>query len=185
MNYKAGNVILPLLLVLTIAGFFLVKAIVNRTFTEAQTEVEAGVQDRLDPFSSKYSLSRQMGSIDTWITFTNQRFNYKITHPRYWNKLESREYPGAEDLYEAVLSSSVKLSVIIQQNFTEAKEAEKIKTPEGEFKFFENTPQTKAAYIKKNDFYYIIRLQENNYFGSETEFRGTFFNVLKRFEFLD
>ena len=185
MNYKAGNIVLPLLIVLTIAGFFLVKALVNRTFTEAQTEVEAGVHDRLDPFSSKYSLSRQMGAIDTWITFTNQRFNYKITHPRYWNKLESREYPGAEDLYEAALSSDVKLSVIVQKNFVEAKEAEKIKTLEGTFIFFENAADSKAAYIKKNKLYYIIRLQENDYFGSETEFRGTFFNVLKRFEFLD
>ena len=185
MSFKAGNIILPLLLVLTIAGFFFVKAVVRRTFTEAQTEVEAGVQDRLDPFSSKYSLSRQMGAIDTWITFTNQRFNYKITHPRYWNKLESREYPGAEDLYEAALSSDVKLSVIVQKNFVEAKEAEKIKTLEGTFIFFENAADSKAAYIKKNKLYYIIRLQENDYFGSETEFRGTFFNILKRFGFLD
>jgi len=185
MNYKAGNIVLPLLIVLTIAGFFLVKALVNRTFTEAQTEVEAGVHDRLDPFSSKYSLSRQMGSIDTWITFTNQRFNYKVTHPRYWNKLESREYPGAEDLYEAALASNVKLSVVVQENFTEVKKAEKIKTLEGEFVFFENATDSKAAYIKKNKLYYIIRLQENNYFGTETEFRGTFFNILKRFEFLD
>ena len=126
-----------------------------------------------------------MGSIDTWITFTNQRFNYKITHPRYWNKLESKDYPGAEDLYEAALSSSVKLSVIVQKNFVDPKKAEKIKTLENEFKFFDNATDSKAAYIKKNKLYYIIRLQESNYFGSETEFRGTFFNVIKRFEFLD
>jgi len=176
---------LPLLLVLTIAGFFLVKSLVNKTFTDAQAEVEAGVQDRFNPFSSKYSLSRQMGTIDTWITFTNQRFNYKITHSRYWNKLKSRDYAGAEDLYEAALSSDIKLSVTVQKNFVEAKKVEKIKTLEGEFKFFENEPETKAAYIKKNGVYYIIRLQQNNYFGNETEFRGTFFNILKRFEFLD
>ena len=178
--------LIPILVIaLSVFTFVYVKKQTIASFNTYQGEVETAFSDRLDPFSSKYSLSHQMGDIDTWITFANQRFNYKITHPRYWNKLQSKEYPGAEDLYEAALSSRVKISVIVQKNFTEAKKAEKFKTLEGEFVFFENTPETKAAYIKNNDFYYIISLQESDYFGSESEFKGTFFNVIKRFEFLD
>ena len=51
--------------------------------------------------------------------------------------------------------------------------------------FSHGTYEEHAAYIKNNDFYYIISLQESDYFGSESEFKGTFFNVIKRFEFLD
>ena len=181
MNYKTGSIVLPLLLVLTIAGFFLVKSVVSRTFADAQAEVELGVEDRFNPFSSKYSLSRQMGAIDTWITFTNERFNYKISHPRFWNKLKTREYPGAQDLYEAALSSSVKISVVVQDKFVEPKETEKINTLEGKFALFENSPEIKGAYIKHNNLYYIIRLEESGYFGSETEFRRTFYNIIKPF----
>ncbi|OGE00238.1 hypothetical protein A3J17_03820 [Candidatus Curtissbacteria bacterium RIFCSPLOWO2_02_FULL_40_11] len=180
-----GSIILILLLILAISGLIFVKSIVSNTFKEAQTGVEAGIQDRFDPFSSKYSLSHHMGAIETWITFTNERYKYKITHPRFWNRLESRNYPGAEDLYEAALSSNVKLSLTVQKIFVEPKETAKIKTLEGTFTIFADSLETKAAFIKKNNLYYIIRIQQNNYFGSDQEFLGTFYNILKRFEFLD
>lgn len=184
-NNKPGIIFLPLLLILAISGFILVRTLANNSFSNAQSDIENGIQDRYDPYSSKYSLSRHMGSINTWITFTNERFNYKITHPKVWNKLKSRAYPGAEDLYEAALASNINLSVAVQKIFVEPKNADKIKTLEGDYNIFENSPENISAYIKKNDIYYIVRLNQIDYFGSEKEFRGAFGNIIKRIEFLD
>lgn len=185
LGLRQGNFFLPLLLIMTVAGFMLIKSVVNRTFVEAQAEVAANIQDRYDPYSPKYSRSKFMGKFDTWITFTNKRQNYAITHPKTWNKLETRDLVGTLDLYEAAISSNVILSITVQDNFVEIKTDDKFKSIEGKYTIFQREPDSLAAYIKKNNKYFIVRLRQDNYFGTEKEFGNTFSTILKHIEFLD
>lgn len=158
---------------------------VERTFNDAQAEVEVGINERFDLNSSKFSLSRHMGTLSQWITFKNDKNNYQITHPQVWNKLESRDYPGARDLYEAANSTKVILSVTVQKNFVEGNGEEVFNTPEGKYTVFQRNSSALGAFIKKNDLYYIVRLKQDDYFGTEEEFGKTFYTILKLIEFLD
>ena len=76
---KSGFVLLPLLLLLSFSGFFLVK-----TLASDQEKVTAAVDDRLNPESYRYTLSQHLTNVNTWQTYQNKQFNFTLRHPGQW-----------------------------------------------------------------------------------------------------
>lgn len=182
-GFKKGSIVIPLLLLLIASGFVLVKALKN-TFTNKQLGIEAGLENRFNPDSTRYSLSKYMGNPSEWQTYKSTSFNYQFRHPNIWIKTD-KKLPATLEYHEVGLSDSIKLSVSTQNTFTENNKSEKINSRGITFYILQNDEKTKSAYVKKDDLYYIIRLNQNNYFGSESEFKGTFYQILKNFEFKD
>lgn len=186
-NLKTGSIVLPLLLVLATAGFFFVKNLTARSFTESQANVQSNINDRFNPFSSKYvaSLSKHMGKIESWDTHTNEKFNYKVKHPNVWNEAKRDNPPATLDYFEVALSNKVSFSVTVQNTFVVSEKTPKIQAQSGDFYFYQDESHAKSAVNKKDALYYIIHLKENGYFANEQEFKGTFYQLLNNFEFLN
>ncbi len=180
-----GSIVLPLLLVLAISGFILVKNVATRSFAESQAKVEENIQDRYNPFSTRYLTppSAHMDKVDSWNTYENKALFYKIKHPNVWPRVEKPIPPGSSDYFEVALSDKVSYSVTVQSTFVIGENTPKIKSKSGDFYFYQDEQNAKSAVSKKNGYYYIIRLKEDRYFKDETEFKGTFYQLLKNFEF--
>lgn len=182
---KAGYTLFVLLLLFSTAGFFLVRAIAIRSFTDSQIKVEAALEDRFNPYSSRYALSRFMGDNTSWTTYTSDDYNYQIKHPNVWNKVEGELAPGIANRYRVALADNVSLTVNVQTTFVMSKSAPKLKMENVKFSFYQDKPNSKSAVVKKDNLFYIIQLKQSGYFGTESEFKGTFYNILKTFEFTD
>lgn len=62
-------------------------------------------------------------------------------------------------------------------------DAKKIKIQDNIFYIYKDIPTLKAAVVDKNKHFYLIELENQTFFSSETEFRGAFYQILKTFKF--
>ena len=176
---KSGFVLLPMLLLLSVSGFLLVK-----TLAQDQQKVSAAINDSLDPGSYRYTLSEQMGSANTWKTYQNKRFNFSIKHPDPWQTQQNTRLvsPSIAN-YEAFLGAKITLAVTVNKSYDIAEKAKKLELENATFYWIEDKPNQKSVVTQKDNYYYVIELSQEDFFGANTEFRTTFVKILKTFTF--
>ncbi|OGE09715.1 hypothetical protein A3A60_00090 [Candidatus Curtissbacteria bacterium RIFCSPLOWO2_01_FULL_42_26] len=169
----AGKIFIYLLLILSISGLILVKTII------------ANPPQDPDIYQQKtYALSANLGDPNKWRIYQNQLFGYQIKHPDSWetqeNKRRSFNVPSS---YEAYLGSKIKLTVSVHKLYEIPKSALMIKSGDHEFYIIEDKGNIKSAVTQENSLYYMIELENNGFFESSSNFRGTFYTFLKNFVF--
>lgn len=183
-NLKSGSIFLPLLLVLSLSGLFLIKNVAVKSFADYQSDISQSVYNKFDINSSGYKLSDFMGDPSTWQFYASDRYFYKVKYPKSW-KIDSNIKNSQENLdsFEAYLNNKVKLSVNVVKTLHIPKSINKSKFGENSFYFYEDADFRKSAAIQLNNLYYQIQLTQDNYFGIPQEFKAAFFQILKNFEF--
>lgn len=187
IKFQKGSLFLPLLLLLSLSGLFLVKAVTIKSFTGYQSEVTGAIDDRYDSRLTKYTLSEFIGPINTWDTYTDKNYGYSIKYPKVWVNTLQTENPKGSTLaiFEAALGEKIKLQVNVKKSFDISKYSNKIKVGSKDFYLHENTALKKAAVTQHKKLYYEIILNDKNYFTDQLEFQGAFSQILKNFEFVN
>lgn len=169
-----GSVFLPLLLVLSVSGFVLVKSIV------------ANQSDVTSLENQKYTLSAYMGSPSDWITYQNQNLGYTIKNPQDWKaQTNAKRSSNVIDSYEAFLGPKIKLTVTVNKFIQIPKSAKILQLGPNQFSLLEDNGRYKSVAIGKNQLYYLIELEQDDFFENSKQFRNAFNFFLFNFRFSD
>lgn len=183
-NLRDGAIFLPLLLVLSLSGFVLVKAVASKSIEDYQAGVDVALSDRFNTESGRYSLANFIGEPATWTIYSNATYGYQFAHPTTWQEVKSPNYLNSGlPQYIVSFSDKATLRSKVVKNFDILGNAKKIKIKDIVFYIYEDTPNLKAAVVDRNKLYYIIELENQNFFSGETQFRGAFYQILKTFKF--
>jgi hypothetical protein len=170
---KTGGIFLILLLVLSTSGFILVKTI------SANQPIDPSIYEQ-----KSIALSAHMGDPAKWRVYQNQPYGYQIKHPDSWDTQENKRTSfNTVSSYEAYLGSRIKLTVAIHSSYSIPKSAPRIKIGDIDFYILTDNGGLKSAVVPKDNLYYKIDLEANNFFENSTDFRGTFYTILKNFQF--
>lgn len=170
---KTGIIFLILLLVLSTSGFILVKTI------SANPPPDPSAYTK-----TTFTLSAHIGDPFTWHTYENQNFGYKIRHPNHWTYEENNRISyNILSTYVANLNNKIKLTVSVNNAYNIPKNAPTLTINNIDFYLITDGNHAKSAVCAKDNFFYKIDLEENNFFENSTDYRSTFYTILKNFQF--
>ncbi len=166
-----GSVFLPLLLILSISGFILVKSIV------------ANQSDIVPQEEQNYTLSAYMGNPNDWTTYQNQNLGYTIKHPQAWKvQTNARRSLNTIDSYEASLGPKVKLTITVNKFILIPKSAKILQLGSNQFHLLEDKGNYKSAVLEKDQLYYQVELEQDGFFENSKQFRNAFNIFLLKFQ---
>lgn len=172
---KRGNILIPLIIILAIS---LIVLVLSKYFGESQANIETAIDSRYQT-----SLSSKMDPVVKWVKYTNPDYKYSMNYPKQWvGNLTTENKNGTQHTYERFLSNKINLKVTILRNYQIPEKAKPAKFDENEFYFTADEEELKTAVATYNNRYYQIDLKQSAYFNSSEEFRGTFFQILKKFQ---
>lgn len=185
LRLKSGSAFLPLLLALSFSGLFLVKNVAVKSFAAYQDNVSQSFNNKFDLTSPTYTLSNFMGSVDTWQSYSNDKYYYQIKYPAVWTKnLNIEKNQESLNNFAASLDNKVKLSVAVMPALHIPDTINKSRFNKNSFYFYEDADFRKSAATVHNNLYYQLQLTQENYFGTPQEFKAAFFQILKNFQFV-
>ncbi len=185
LGFKSGTLFLPLLFVLSLSGLFLVKTITVKSFEGYQEEVSANFDKKYDLSSTKYALSNFIGTPDTWKEYGNKDFGYTFKYSQPWNIDPTLNRDSERSQIQITFADKIKLLIVAKKDANIPSSANKLKINDVDFYMLDDTITDKVALAKHNKFYYEISFKQNNFFASNTDFRSTFYQILRNFKFLD
>lgn len=169
-----GSVFLPLLLLLSISGFVLVKNIIANQSNVIILEEQ------------KYTLSAFMGSPNDWTTYQDKNLGYSIKHPQEWRgQANARKSTNTIASYEAFLGPKIKLTTTVNKFILIPKSAKLLQLGPNQFSLLEDNGRYKSVVIEKNQLYYLIELDQDDFFENSKQFRNAFNIFLLKFRFND
>lgn len=172
---RRGNILIFLVIILFMSSAVLLLA---KSFSQSQASVETAISSRYQT-----ALSAQMDPPEKWAEEENSRYKFKFHYPSQWVGGLNPKSTG-DKLYtiEKFLSRKIKLKVVVFANLEIPQDAIAMNLESGKFYLLEDKPTTKTAAHKGANYHYKIELTQDGYFADELEFRGTFFQILKKFE---
>ena len=177
---RKGNIIIPLAFLLALSFGVLILA---KSISSSQQEVETAINGRYEGYSA-YPLSESMDTPDKWITLENKTYGFRIRYPSQWvstkDDLENGKLPIT---FSRALSNRIKLSVTIQKEAENTTLGKNAQFDKNEFYYFQDDDMQKSAYTTHKNLYYVVKLEQTNFFGTPLEFKSIFFQILKKFEF--
>lgn len=175
---QAGNILIPLVVLLTLSIGVL---LLSKFLSTSQANVETAIESRYQS-----SLSSKMDPQDKWGKAENKKYKFSFKYPKQWvgaTSLENKN--GSLFEQERFLSKKVNLKISVYKNFDIAQTIKPSKFGPNTFYLTKDEDSQKTAVAKQNNFYYVVEFTQNAYFAGELEFKGTLFNLLKNFEFLN
>lgn len=152
--------------------------------TASQADVTTAIDSRYDAYST--SLSSKLDPADKWANYTDTALKFKLYYPKQWVGNRSFENgPNYLQTYERFLSTKINLKLTISKTFDIPKDAKHTKFGNNTFDFYTDDENTKSAVANVNNLYYDVELKQDNYFSTPLEFKGFFFQLLKKIEFLN
>lgn len=179
---RQGNVLIPLLIVLALSvGVFMLA----KSFANSQQEVETAINGRYEGYSS-FPLSATMDPPDKWTTFEDKTYGFKLSYPQQWVGVnDSPENGKLPATFSRFLSNRIKLSVTVQKGAENLAVGKNAKFDKNDFYYFQDDDLQKGAYTIHNNLYYVVKFEQTNYFGTPLEFKSIFFQILKKFAFIN
>lgn len=181
MPKQAGNILIILIVLLFLSFCALGLA---KYLSDSQTSVEAAIGSRYEGYN-EYPLSTKMNSPDKWTTFASPTYKFNVSYPPQWIEKSNEKTPDSQDTFKFFLSTRISLVINIKSHPENLQDSEPSIFGNNQFYVYLDSDKTKGAYARKNNLYYFVELNQSNYFGAPEEFKGTFFQILKRFEFLN
>lgn len=173
---KSGSVLIPLIIVLALSLGIL---LASKFFSTSQANVETAIDSRY-----QLSPSAQMDNPENWISEDNKQFDFNLYYPKQWVASQSPKGTGSEIfILEKALSKKVILRLTVYKNYEIPTEARQAKFDKNIFYILKEEENHKASVMKTEENYYLIELSHNNYFPTELEFTGTYFQLLKKFRY--
>jgi hypothetical protein len=180
-NLKKGAIIIPLIILMLLSFGVLSLA---KFISSSQSNVEAAIDSRFD--DSSISLSSKIDKADNWIAYSDSAYKYKLYYPKQW--VGNRSFENGTDFlqtYERFLSTKINLKITVAKSFDITPDAQYTKFGNNTFDLYNDDENLKSAVAKVNNLYYNLDLKQDAYFASPLEFKSFFFQVLKKFEFLN
>lgn len=178
---KTGTIIIPLIIIMLLSFGVLSLA---KFIATSQADVATAIDSRYDNYS--VSLSSKLDPADKWANYTDTALKYKLYYPKQWVGNRSFENdPNYLQTYERFLSTKINLKLRVSKTFDIPKDAKHAKFGNNTFDFYTDDENTKSAVASVNNLYYDVKLSQDNYFATPLEFRGFFFQLLKKIEFLN
>lgn len=178
---KTGAIIIPLIIIMLLSFGVLSFA---KFITASQSDVTTAIDSRYDAYST--SLSSKLDPVDKWVNYTDTALKYKLYYPKQW--VGNRSFgndPNYLQTYERFLSTKINLKLTVSKTFDIPKDAKHAKFGNNTFDFYIDDINKKSAVASINKLYYDVTLRQDNYFATPLEFRGFFFQLLKKIEFLN
>ena len=175
---RTGNILVPLVVILALSvGVF----ILSKYLSTSQANVETAIESRYQT-----ALSSKMDPQDQWQKAENKKYKFSFMYPKQWVGATSVENKNGT-LYEQArfLSKKVNLKVSIYKNYDIPQTIKPAKFGPNTFYLIQDEDSQKVAVAKENNLYYVIEFTQNAYFADELQYKGTLFNLLKNFEFLN
>lgn len=172
---KQGNILIPLLvlLALSFSTLFLAKFI-----SQSQANVQIAIDSRYQT-----SLSLKMDKAENWVAHTNEEYKYQLNYPKQWvGNLTSNNKNGVLHTYERFLSNKINIKITVLKDLQIPDNIKPAKFGKNDFYFTTDTQEQKTAVAHHNNLYYQIDLKQSAYFAAPEEFKGTFFQILKKFQ---
>lgn len=174
---KKGNIVIPLVMLL---GMSFCVLFLSRFFSSSQANVGIALDSR---YTNSVSLSRKMDPPAEWETYTNTKYHFTVKYPKQWPASTNKSDKEHLFLWERFLSNKVKLQVEVKTKFVIPPTSNLLKLAKNDFHFYFDDEAAKSAVVERGGYFYIITFTEQNYFSSQEEFRGTFYQILKTFQF--
>ncbi len=170
-----GSVFIPLLLVLSLSGFILVKTVAKSQDSIALADYE---------LAQSHSLSDHVDPPEKWVIYSNSAYKYEIRYPGQWEftKKDQRSINRLSS-FEANLGSKVKLTSSVDTFFEIPKVATSTNIGQYNFHIWQDSAQKMSAATQNDQFYYVIDVYQNGFFKNRTEFLNFFIQILKNFKF--
>lgn len=152
--------------------------------TASQADVGTAIDSRYEAYTT--SLSSKLDPVEKWVNYSNSALKYKLYYPKQW--VGTRQFENGDGFLqknERFLSTKINLKITVTKTFDIPQNAKHAKFGNNTFDFYQDEDNIKSAVAKVNNLYYNIELKQDNYFATPLEFRGFFFQLLKKFEFLN
>ncbi len=181
---RPGNintiVAFAIIIALSFGVFYLAKSL-----SSSQDKVEAAINGRYEGYSIS-PLSYFMDPASKWTSFENKTYGFRIYYPSQWvaakDNANNSKLPVS---FSRALSERIKLTVTIQKEAGNIPLGKNELFDKNEFYYYQDDDLQKGAYTIHNNLHYIVQLSQVNYFGTPLEFKSVFFQILKKFEFLN
>lgn len=176
---RPGNIIIPLvvLFALSFGVFFL-----SKSLSSSQQSVETAINGRYEGYS-EYPLSSAMDPSSKWVGYDNKTYGFKVHYPTQWvGAKDTAEKTTLPLTVSRTLSDRIKLTITVQKGAGNIPLGKNAKFDKNEFYYYQDDDLKKSAYTIHNNLYYVVQLEQANYFGTPLEFKSVFFQILKRFE---
>jgi hypothetical protein len=147
--------------------------------------------------SNKYLLPGEntpssINDTGTWLTHTNDKYNYKILYPQILKGVYNYETNNNLILSrERFISNKIDITVTVYSKF-ETKDLENsTKVGSNTFLYYKNDIDQKGVVVNHNNLFYTIDFSQINYFtetpyfSSSTQFKEIFNLILSNFQFND
>lgn len=175
---KKGSILIPLIIILFVALSILA---LSKFLATSQADVETAVGSRYQT-----SLSSKMDIPADWEKIENKKYKYTLSHPKQWVGALTESNKGDVVHYvERHLSNKVNLRLSIYNEYEIPQTIKPAKFDNNTFYLIKDEDNLKVAATKKDGLYYVIEFKQNTYFTDSTQFKGTLFHILKKFQFLE
>ncbi len=170
-----GSILIILVILLFLATGVLT---LSKFLATSQANVETAIESRYQT-----SLSSKMDHPDKWAKSEHKQYKFSFYYPKQWvGSLNPK--PTGPELFttEKFLSNKVKLKITVYSNYQIPQDTKSAKFNANTFNVLTDEPTKKSAITQNGKYFYLVELTQNVYFAEELNFKGTFFQILKRFE---
>lgn len=176
-KHQKGSIIIPLVIILFVALSVLG---LSKFLSSSQANVETAIGSRYQT-----SLASKMDAPKDWVSVENKNYQYNLFYPKQWvGALTENNKNGVKHYVARHLSNKVSLKLSIYEDYNISQNIKPAKFDKNEFYLTRDEENILTAVAKNNDLFYEIELKEDTYFAESLNFKGTFFHILKKFQFL-
>jgi len=173
---QKGSILIILIVLLALSFGVLT---VSKFFASSQANVETAIESRYQITPSNF-----MDPVDKWISENNSNYKFELFYPKQWVASKSPKGVGKEQfIVEKSLSNKIKLRLSVFKDYEIPKNQKQAKFGQNSFYLLTDTGALKSSVLKTENQYYLVELSQQNYFPTEVEFKGTYFQILKKFKY--